>query len=133
MQKIKYTLPVPFQRVMLWVFKILGAVVLVSIFSQAQTVQCDHKSPRMSRFKADGFFPLVARNYDGLRIEWTFIDDQGNYAGTLIVDKMTRLPANFATSYKGRLFWAVYSSCDQYAYGIYEMMPEQIKAFKGTK
>src|SRR4051812_4300226 len=78
--------------------------------------KCDHESTRMSRFKASGFFPIIARNYDGSRIEWTYSDDEGHYSGTLAVDKGTTLPPNFGASYKDRFFWAVYSDCDQYAY-----------------
>jgi hypothetical protein len=84
----------------------------------------------MSRFKQDAFQPLVARNYDGSRIEWTFSDDETLYAGTLIVDKRTILPMGFSANYKNRLFWAIYSTCDNFAYTIAEMSPEQFKEFK---
>lgn len=90
---------------------------------------CDHTSIRMSRFSEAGIMPIVARNFDGSRIEWTFTDDLGNYANTLNVDKDTKLPSGFASSYKNHLFWAIYSNCDQYAYVIDVLSDSQLKAF----
>jgi hypothetical protein len=90
---------------------------------------CDRTSTRMSRFTEAGFIPIVARNFDGSRIEWTFADDQGTFANILNVDKDTKLPAGFASNYKDHLFWAIYSNCDQHAYEIATMSPEQLKAF----
>jgi hypothetical protein len=91
--------------------------------------QCDHISTKMSRFQSDRYFPIIARNYDGSRIEWTYSDMEGNYAGTLSIDKQTKLPLNFSASYKNRYFWAIVSTCDNYAYAIYQMSPEQEKEF----
>jgi hypothetical protein len=100
---------------------------------QAPTLKkCDHESTRMSRFLSDRFQPIVARNYDGSRIEWTFMDDQGSYAGTLNVDKGTKLPMGFPANYKNRLFWAITSTCDDYVYAVYEMAPDQLKEFRKT-
>lgn len=91
---------------------------------------CDHTSTRMSRFTEAGFIPIVARNFDGSRIEWTFMDDQGSYAHILNVDKDTKLPPGFASTYKNHLFWAIYSNCDQYVYEIAVLSPEQLKQFQ---
>jgi hypothetical protein len=118
---------------LIWILAmtLLLAFTAATIRCQAPTLKkCDHESTRMSRFKEAGFIPIVARNYDGSRIEWTFSDDQGESIGTFTVDKTTTLPMGFAANYKGRLFWAIYSDCDQFVYAIDEMSAEQVKEFR---
>jgi len=96
-------------------------------------IKCDHTSTQMDRFRGehrDGYFPFIARNYDGSHIEWTISDNKGSYVGTLNVDRDTKLPLGFSEHYKGQLFWAIYSPCDDYAYAIYSMSDAQEKQFR---
>ena len=110
--------------------RLIWIIGILLILSHWAASQCDHDSIRISRFEAERIQPIVARNYDGLHLEYTIADDRATNAGTFLVTKQASLPDDFSANYKGRLYWVVYSICDQQAELITPMSAEQEKAFR---
>ncbi len=92
---------------------------------------CDHESNSMKRFEDIRILPVVRIDmFNGTDLTYRHPDLKGIHI--LNIDKRTAMPDEFSKTYRKRLWWIVYSTCDNHIDLIAEPAPRQLYGAKSN-